>query len=554
VTTACATSTPQSAVPPAAPAASQPASTAPKRIAVAIAGDPHTFYQKFNPSSTVRGIEELELILNAGLSVRDGQGHLQPQLAEQVPSLENGLWKLLPDGRMETTWKIRQGALWHDGTPVTSQDALFAAQVGQDRDLPLARHRAYNAVDRVEAIDDRTVTVYWKRPYIDADETFSTAIALPLPAHLLDASYRADKAGFPILPYWTGDFVGTGPFKITDFVRGSHMILSANEQYVLGRPKLDTIEVRFIVDPNALIANVLSGTVDVTLGRGTSLEQALQARDQWREGKPDFALASFVQAFIQFLNPNPSLLANAQFRRALISAVDRQEMVDQIQYGLVPVAHVFVGLDDPDYPFIVDSVVKYDYDPRRSAQLIESLGYTRGPDGVYRDGAGQRLSVEIRATGTDVNTKSMFSIADYWQRVGVAPEQVQIPPQRASDLEYRATFPGFNVQRQGGELSYVANFHSSQMRVLENRFAGSNNSRYSSPELDSLIDRFETTIAHTDRMRIAAEAVHHITDQVAEMPIFYDVQPSLISNRVIGVAAARGAGTTSWNANVWDVK
>src|SRR5205085_12153330 len=106
-------------------------------------------------------------------------------------------------------------------------------------------------------------------------------------------------------------------------------------------------------------------------------------------------------------------------------------------YGLVPVAHVFVGLDDPDYPFIVDSVVKYDYDPRRSAQLIESLGYTRGPDGIYRDSAGQRLSVEIRATGTDVNTKSMFSIADYWQRVGVGAEQVQIPPQRASDLEYR---------------------------------------------------------------------------------------------------------------------
>src|SRR5688572_15143319 len=72
----------------------------PKRLTAAIAGDPHTLFQKLNPSSTVRGVEEIERLIHAGLSNADKNGVFAPQLAEAVPSIENGLWKLFPDGRM----------------------------------------------------------------------------------------------------------------------------------------------------------------------------------------------------------------------------------------------------------------------------------------------------------------------------------------------------------------------------------------------------------------------------------------------------------------------
>ena len=74
-------------------------------------------------------------MVHSGLTVRGDQRIRHPQLAEAVPSLENGLWRLLPDGRMETTWKLREGARWHDGVPLTSEDLLFSLQVGRDPEM-----------------------------------------------------------------------------------------------------------------------------------------------------------------------------------------------------------------------------------------------------------------------------------------------------------------------------------------------------------------------------------------------------------------------------------
>ena len=63
----------------------------PKRFSAAIRGDPHTLYQKLNPRSNIPGIDDLERLVNSGLSVPDSDGNLQPRLAEAVPTIENGL-------------------------------------------------------------------------------------------------------------------------------------------------------------------------------------------------------------------------------------------------------------------------------------------------------------------------------------------------------------------------------------------------------------------------------------------------------------------------------
>src|SRR5437588_4685077 len=105
---------------PSAAGANQEARQAPKRFTAAIRGDPHTVYQKLNPRSNIPGIDDLERLVNAGLTVLDPDGNLHPRLAEAVPSIENGLWRVFPDGRMETTWHIREGARWQDGQPLTA--------------------------------------------------------------------------------------------------------------------------------------------------------------------------------------------------------------------------------------------------------------------------------------------------------------------------------------------------------------------------------------------------------------------------------------------------
>src|SRR5207302_5931303 len=154
---------------------------------------------------------------------------------------------------------IKPNVQWHDGVPLSADDLAFTVPVGQDKDLPALGNAAYAAVESVDVIDPRTVVVRWRRPFIQADSMFTTSLALPLPKHLLEQAYTDDKPNFTQAPYWSTGFAGTGPYRVREWARSSHMMLAANDNYAIGRPRIDEIEVRFIQDPNALIANILAG-------------------------------------------------------------------------------------------------------------------------------------------------------------------------------------------------------------------------------------------------------------------------------------------------------
>jgi len=559
--TACAApsrpAAPSSSGAPAAPAA--PVATGPKKITVAISGDPNTLNNSVARAGSggVAGVDAVEQMVSAGMSLMDDTGVLHPQLGESVPSIENGQWRVLPDGRMEMTWKIKPNAQWHDGTPVTADDLLFAVQVGQDKEIPALGNAGFGSIDTVEATDPRTVVVHWKKPFILADTLFTYDFGLPLPKHLLEKTFLEDKANFVQVPYWTEGFVGTGPYRLRDFVRSSHLILVPNEGYVLGKPKIDEIEVKFIRDPAAMMANILAGEVQLTMGRGLSLDQAITVRDQWKDGKLGTVLSSWIAAYPQMQSPTPAAVADVRFRRALLMGINRQDLVESLQAGQSMVAHSYVSPKEGDYAAIERSVVKWEYDPRRAAEGLEAMGYVKGTDGGYRDASGQRLSLEIRTTGgDDLQEKTMLAISDYWQRLGIVVDSVVVAPQRAQDREYRANFPAFEEVRQPNDLSAGAltRYYGPEASLPENSYRGSNRMRYKSPELDILIDRFYATVPKAERLQVVADITRHMTDQVIPLGMFYNAQPTMIANRLVNVGPGGSSVPPAWNAHEWDLK
>jgi peptide/nickel transport system substrate-binding protein len=529
----------------------QPAN--PKRITAAIKSDPGSLSQRVNPSGAgLPGLNVLQTLVGSGLSARDGEGAPRPHLAEDVPTAENGLWQVLADGRMETRWRIRQNALWHDGTPFTAADLVFTSQVEQDKELDIIANPAYASVGSIEAPDERTIVVRWRRPYIEPDRLFELP---PFPKHLLERTYLDAKSTFGQGPYWTVDYVGTGPFRLREFASGSHVVLEANDRYALGRPKIDQIEVKFIRDSNALVANLLSGAVELTLGSSLSVEEGLQVREQWRDGRTDAVLSSWVLIWPQFINPNPPVIADLRFRRALLQAIDRQQLADGLLWGQVPVAHAFLDPNGALYRAVEPRIVRYPYDLRAATQAIEELGYRQGADAGLVDGAGQPLGLEIRASaGRDLNEKTVLAVADNWKRIGIATEPVVMPQQRLRDREYVQTFPGFFAANQPNDLASLNRHRSSQAPLPENNYIGNNNARYQSPEYDALVDRFFSTIPAAERTAVLGDIVHHMTDQLPLLGLFYNSQPMMIGNRLVNVTGRRGEGTETWNAHEWDVK
>lgn len=540
---------------PAGAGAVEPGRAAPKRVTAAIMGDLPAVGLGSSAYSGP-GYNELAELVLVGLSTSDPQGRQRPKLAEAVPTTENGLWTVFPDGRMETRWKIRSGARWQDGAPFTADDLVFSTTVIKDPEVALSGGAgdALRFVQSAEAPDPSTLIVRWRSPFLQADQLFKSR-DWPMPKHLLERAYREEKAGFMSLPYWTEEFVGNGPFQIRDWVRGSYVILGAYDDYVLGRPTIDEIEVKFIPDVNALVASVLAGAVTLSMGRGISLEDALQVRNQWREGTITTGPANPVVLFPKLGSPEPAVVSDPRFRRAMLHAIDRQGMMDTLLSGLSTVAYGGLRMSDLDREDLGPSIVRYEYDVARAAQLLAEIGYRKGSDGVLRDAAGRALSLELNTDPSNgIQVKGTFVIADYWQRLGMSVEPSVVPAQQLQDRAWTVNFKAFSLRRNPVAIDRVENyFGSSQIPTAANNYRGSNYSAYSNPETDALIQRFNSTVPRPQRIQLGREVVHLLSDQLIVMGLFYDIEISLIGNRLKNVWGRSVDGGESWNAEEWDL-
>jgi len=332
------------------------------------------------------------------------------------------------------------------------------------------------------------------------------------------------------------------------------MILRANDKYVLGRPKLDEVEFRFIEDANTTQANLLAGAVDMTLGRNISGPQALEIANRWGDGRMfvDYQDASQIAAYVQHISPNPAIVTDLTFKRAALHAIDRQTMVDALVTRQSEVAHSWLRPGQPAYREIeARNAVKYEHDPRKATQLLETIGYTRGPDQTLRDAAGQQLGYELRTTsGDDLREKMLFTITAEWQQIGLAVTPYVIPRQRADDLEYRATFPAMELVRQPLDHRGNRSIHSRNTPLPENSYrVTGNRARYVNTELDGLLDRYLTTISVPERREAMGRIVRHLSENLPFLMMLYTSSVYLVSNRVQNFKEEG-----PWNTHEWDVR
>jgi peptide/nickel transport system substrate-binding protein len=342
------------------------------------------------------------------------------------------------------------------------------------------------------------------------------------------------------------------------WTEGSQAVLVANENYVLGRPRIDQIEVRFSTDRQAIKGALLAGALQIQIGRGLNVEDILQLGAITQDVKVQLggALGDVLPIYPQFIEPDPPIVADLQFRRALLMAIDRQEMTETLNNGLGPVAHSWVHSDTPEGRAVEGSLVRYAYDPRAATQIIEDLGYSRGQDGSLQSRDGTRLTVQIQThEQNSFHVPATLSVKGYWERLGLDVPLDVLPAPRATDVKARALRPAFQLISRG---IAAPDFLSTAIPLPGNNFVGGNLARYSSPALDDLVGRYTRTIPFGERMAVLADMVRIQGDQLSIMPLFFQGNASVLGSvrmhNVLPGCPSCGQGTIQvWNAHLWEL-
>src|SRR5574341_592897 len=168
-----------------------------------------------------------------------------PWLAEELPSVKKGSWKIDQKNRtMVTVYRLRPGLKWHDGKPHTSHDFKFGWEVHHHPDFPLRDRLVPDLIERIDTPDDRTIVIHWKGLYREAYAIQKQQLRA-WPRHILEDAFRSgDIKALTRHPYWNQAFIGMGPYRLVDWGGGTQLELEANPHYALGKVKIDRVTYR----------------------------------------------------------------------------------------------------------------------------------------------------------------------------------------------------------------------------------------------------------------------------------------------------------------------
>jgi peptide/nickel transport system substrate-binding protein len=502
------------------------------------------------------GVGDYVWLFSSFLTYYDERGIVHPMLAREIPTQENGLWRVNPDGTMVTTYRLRDNARWHDGEPLTAADFAFAYEVYTDPAVAVSQRDPETLMASVEAPDDETIVIHWRTPYIRAGEVGYREL-VPLPRHQLEGRYRTNKANFITGAEWNAEFIGTGPFRVERWDPGTGLVARANLDWVLGPPKLESIEVRLIPDPNALVANLMAGEVDMINSPGIGPSHAATARDQWvARGSGYLKTYLARQSYLEFQYREvpgwQRVLTDIRVRQALTHAFDREGLLETLQEGLGAPASGFILPSDPLYPAVDGVITKYAYDPQRAAALLAEAGWQRpAPGGVLANADGEPLTLDIMTAA--IQGREATVIADQWKAIGINAQLSILTPARERDRVLRTSFPGAQLGQRGVSLDNFF-FVSSMRPRAETGFVELNRGSFQ----DADIDRFHAiglTSLDVGARREASIALHkRMSELAAYAPLYFPAEVILAAQKVKGPVGYYAPQTgLSWNAFEWEV-
>lgn len=503
----------------------------------------------------------------------DSNGKLIPFLAAEIPSLENG--DVAKDGK-SVTWKLKQGIKWSDGEPFTADDVLFTFEYATNPAIGTSSSNVYSTVKSVEVLDDYTVKVNFKDVSPAWAIPFVGVRGMIIPRHVFQDYAGSNYAEAPA----NRMAVGTGPYRVVDFVTEDILIISGNAVNTTrvvyepnpfyrdpSKPYFSRIEVQGGGgDANFAAQALLDGLTDYSwtvIAKDQLLAQLEAAENITLVSSPgpnvERIMINFTdphqetdqgeRSSLQFPHP---FLTDLKVRQAINLAIDR-DAIGKI-YGRkgVPTSNFLVS--PPNY---VSPNTSYAYSPEKATQLLQEAGWVDSDGDGVREKNGVSLSLLYQTSINAVRQQVQEIVKKNLEAVGFEVElkTVDASIYFSSDTENPNTMNHFYADLEefaaGSENpdpdSYMVGWTCAQSPQRANKWGGWNVSRYCNPDYERLYQQAMVELDPEKRRRLMIAMNDLLVENVVGVPLIHLQQIAAITSDLEGLAP------TPWDMDSWNI-
>jgi peptide/nickel transport system substrate-binding protein len=499
-------------------------------------------------------------VINAiteGLTENAPDGSYVPILAAELPSLENGG---VSQDLTTVTWKLKEGVVWSDGTPFTSEDVRHTWEAVKDPANGSALASDYALISDVQTPDPLTVVVTYSSFYAGYLDQFPWI----LPKHATGEVADMRNWAFNRAP------IGTGPFKLDDWSSGEFLQLSRNENYrEEGKPYIDNLTFLVVPDEAVRTAMMMEEGGEIMLWAGTAAEEQIEESGK---GMSRTAPGIWVVEF-RFnlskpydgdpgLEPPHPLFGDLRVREAIMLSINRDRIINELLAG-----STVYTIDSPlAVGWMNCQVEPITYDPERAAALLDEAG--------WRDEDGNGVREAHGVPGVEDGTEFSFTMNGYtgYETLDLIELAVQEDLKAAGvdaqieNQEFAVIFGTWedNSPRKTGDfdvLLYDGGFFAEPGADIYNRFApdqvpsaevpgGENYYRWVRQDVGEWIAAANTSPDPAVRKENFCNVANAIREDIPTFPILQFAEGSVYSIKMHNFTVSTWEYAT-WDAENW---
>jgi peptide/nickel transport system substrate-binding protein len=486
----------------------------------------------------------------------DPDGNLAPNLAAEIPTVQNG--GVAKDGK-SVTWKLKKGVTWHDGKPFTADDCVFTWEYCADPATASVSIGTYKDV-KVEKVDSHTIKVSFTKPTPFWADAFVGVRGMIIPKHLFEAFKGAKSREAPtnLKP------VGTGPYKFADFKPGDMVRGELNPTYhMANRPFFDTIEMKGGGDAvSAARAVIQTGEFDYAWNMQVE-DEILKRMEQGGKGKADIVAGGNIEHIqCNFTDPwkevdgerssiktTHPVLSDPVVRQALNLLVDRASVQEQI-YGRTGIATANF-LNQPAR--FASKNTKWELNVDKANQILEAAGWKKGSDGI-RAKDGKKLKFVYQTSINAPRQKTQAIVKQAAAKAGIEMEikSVTASVYFSSDVANLDTYPHFatdiqmytTTMTQPDPEQFMRQFLTEEVASKENKWQGRNITRWRNEEFDKLHKASESELDPVKRAAMFIKMNELVIQNVVVIPVVFRPRVAAVSNTL-------RAEQSGWDSDFW---